>query len=666
MRKIIYILLLINSIAFGIQELNAQRAEAGPDGVWVMMDLSSGTKNNYTILRKSAKRDYERVGKLLPPKSEAEMEARFFDLEALNLNMPARLNEKQQKRLWRVIQKNAHLDSFAPYVNNYPALYAAGLAWYDAEANKGDYSYKVVRSDNNGRELDTKETNAVKVPGSGPNVSFILKEMKNADNVNTLEYEVPNIFTMINVRVFRSFYQRTGYEMINPDVFFTKIKEGYRMTITDYTAASRVPYAYYVVPMDAAGNLGTKSIDVKMYSVPQNTIPPSVTKFKTSSDNEKKAIRLRWSLSDASQVVSIDIYKGIVYDGKYFKVASMKPHDTVYYDYQVNPVATYYYTIVLNGMYETSPTSPRISGMLEGVNGNFLPPQQVQAQMTEKGPVISWTRAETDTRGYFLWRGVGDVSDLKKIKQILSDSVNNLYIDTLPDIKEDSRIYYALTDINTSYNEGPMSDIATCVARTEASLPPPDTIFVYHQSEGNVRIIWKPMGLKFGRVHGYNIYRYYTDENGKEAEGSLIKLNSTMLNYELNQFVDSTMTVGKRWVYFVRCVGEAEDELSKKSPEVIYVYEGSSFLNVSNVLVFPQEGSVKLLWNNPVGDALTDVEVWRSESGKEPKLIKKLGAKTEEYTDSGLKSGNTYFYYFRCSYNGKSSGFTDAIGATVR
>jgi len=658
MKKVFLYILITLQFALAAAQ-SGPMAKPGSTGIWIVFSEPAGAGNSYEISPSGEKRESV-AAVLLPPVSRAEMDARIAEINRPEMNLGEMPRQNQLDGLWRLLARNAPADSFAPVRNSYAALYACGMAWFDGEAEKETpVKYKIVRKSAAGSTMQEWNTDNVKWPGKGPQMKFSLVKVQSIASGNTFDMTAEFPKELSHFKVFRSYHLRSGFEPISARVIIRKEAKLLNIHVYDETAADKVLYNYYIVPFDAAGNAGTYSPEVKMYTVAENTIQPSVRRLRAVSDTARGAIKLSWSLLAGADVVSVNIYKGFMYDGMYGMLSSVSPSDTVYYDNDVVPVKTYYYTVVLNGAFETSPTSPRVSGMLEASWANNLPPQDFVVEANGNVVKLSWTRLEKDTRGYNIYRTVVGANNWIKVRSVLSaDSAISAY-DTLPVTKENLRYAYSITDINTSYNEGPPSNVESVgVAGTEI-LPEPASMSAIYSGKGKVMLIWSNTALLSGFVTGYNIYRVYLNDDGT-IDGEWTKINSTAVNAESNIYYDQPTVFGRQIAYKVKSVGYDGAE-GKFSPEARIVVQEEAKLNVSKSMLFISSAEVRIDWTAPLAEDLKNVEIWRAEKGAEAQLLYSAAAGVSTYSDKTIKSGKTYLYSIRCVYtDGTKSQFAEA------
>ncbi|MCC7299308.1 MAG: fibronectin type III domain-containing protein [Bacteroidia bacterium] len=663
MRKIIFLgLLFIANSA--ISQSVYTRLHAGPKGVWVMLGKQIPKDFHYDIERKNSG-DWEQIRSVYAPTSRDEIQARVFDIVRMDMGYETALTDDELDFLWKEC-KAGRSDSLFGYFSHYPVLYALGLAYYDGEVGRStSCSYRIKTAGKRDENPPATTLGPVTVPGQKMPATFKVEGAKATGDGISIEYVITNKKDLHHVLVYRSYYLRSGYEIIHPKVIFYKDKELYFLNVLDQTAAENVPYAYVVVPADAAGNLGDSTAPFAMYNVPENSLPPSVERIKTTSIEKEKAIRVSWVLKNTKNIVSIDIFKSLMHDGRFFKIASAAPNDTAYMDYEVEPIKTYFYTIVLNGAFESSSNSPRISGMLKASNDNLLPINNLD--ITQEGDVVklTWNRAERDTRAYQIYRANGvDGELLMRNKEIESDSNFIWAYDTLPQTEEDAVYAYSVRDMNTSYVIGPYSKRVLAYGIGTQSLPIPTNVSVQKRGENGAWIVWKQMEAQENSVLGYELVRREINiESGAETSEKWVR----NLSIDFNQFYDSTLRSGYSYFYSVKSTGPNNKMSSPSLEQGITIYR-DRVLPVSSIQISTADGKVELNWSNPNGIEIKNIRIERSTIGTDQyEVVETVQPSNTNLTDSKVTKGKEYFYRLvLVDANGNESEPQGPYGIRVR
>lgn len=641
MKNILFLLLLLATTTAAQTGYNPQ-VVPGKQGIWVLCGTEPADNVRYAIFRKTASTDWQPLATLTKPGSAAEIKARMLEVWKQGFTQTPQLTDFELGYVWRQVRNNRK-DSLAFYNNNYSVMQGAGLAFFDATAQKEvEYTYRVVKVVA-GKTAAEKEVSRVRFPGPAPAVNFTLKAKEALARGTTLTYTFAKTQALAGVRVYRGYYLRTDYELIKPDLYFSSTRDSMQLVVSDPTATPKVAYSYYLEPFDAAGNTGKATGQVNLYNVQKNAISPSVTRINAISDEKERAIRLSWRLASYADVVSIEVYKAADYNGPYLRMASLRPSDTLYVDTKVQPVETYYYSIVLNGMFETSVQSARVPGMLKASAPNLVPVNNFTISQQNNIVTLEWDRAETDTRSYQLYRAAGLNQEMKQIKTIATDSAHVRVVDTVAVGMESRLFQYAVRDVNSSYAIGPLSPRRNAIVYGLNRLPIPAQMEQIRLAYDKVRLVWENL-QRVNTVGGYVLYRRETQ--GEDNPAGMFK-EIARLPVAVNQWTDSNLVAGKTYVYGVRSLALDAREVGSISPLVRFEVVPDIVPQANDIQAFSSDGKINLTWQNPVGVSVKNTEVFRAEKGGKLTKVITLGSAIESFEDRQAEAGKTYYYFLK-------------------
>lgn len=641
----------------------APSAVAGSNGIWILCGSQAAMDFQYRILRASDRNsDASEVAILKCPTNAAELQARLMDLSSSGQKI--KIPEKSVlDRIFQALVNNGNLDSLQLYKDNYVMLYALGLAWFDNRASKSvKYTYTVEKAKGK-TTIERFPLPALAFPGKPCTAVLTPLAAQVLLNGIHVEYKLVSPGNMNTCRIYRSYYQRTGFEEIHVNPIFNKKEDQWMLSFDDGSAADKVPYSYFVVPVDAAGNDGEPSPLVNLYNEAGESVAPSVVDIHTYSNAKDHSIHLGWRVNSARELVSIDVFKSLLYDGRYFKVASVGPNDTSWVDINVNPVQNFYYSVVLNGMYRTSDPSPRISGMLQASEENYLPIQGLEISQSGHIVTLSWKKTEPNTRGYYLHRGMGYTGDLIQKGMLIQADSNEVVIkDTLPESQYPQVYAYAVTDVNTSYKVGPLSNPVYAYDAGTLAVPMVTSLQTF-ANEKNVSLLWENVAENSPFAGAYILYRRAEDATGKEVEKQIVL---DTLNIAQNSYLDKSVQNGLKYFYRIVVVSHDRTLSSQPSAEVAYDLANIELPNATDFKIFAGLGNVSLSWNNPAADGFSGVRIWRGELGKETAILTELKPTENQYLDKSVAKGKTYFYQIQCVYGKQESSISTPDGVFIR
>jgi hypothetical protein len=665
-RLVIGLLLTFGPLTTSAQT-NKVSTHAGRKGIWVLCGDQLPKDFTYRILRQKGTESWIKLADLSFPKSKEEVQAEMQNsqLQANLDNVP--LSDSKLTSVWQRLTDAVTIQIPNELKTDYSLRKASGNAWFDVTADSvTNYVYKVQMIGKKDEIIAENTSKEVSYPAKPFETNIKPLILKSINGIMVGEFELIDAGIMQTCKVFRSYYLRSGYEEIQGDVFFSVRDNKKIIQITDKTAVAKVPYTYSILPVDAAGNYGLPSPDLKAFNVADNTIIPSVYNFTTTSLEAEKAIKLSWKLKNTKDITAINIFKSATYAGEYRKVASLPATDTVFIDCFARPIETYYYTIRLSGNYEQSPTSPRIPGILKASNANNFPPQNLSLVQDKNTVTLTWNKTENDTRAYYVYRANGRNGKMEQIsKLIITDSSAVSYIDTLSANASSSMYTYAVADQNTSYTISPLSEPVFAYSQGVNTLPIPHNVIARIDNK-QVQIIWPNMLAESPYIQGYVVYRRAKSIDGKIVETSK-QLSQNLISATVNNYTDNTTTEGMVYYYSVKTVADDQKTMSSPSLEAGITIQPNKVNEIANVRVFPSGKTVAIKWDNPIGDEIKIIKIIRTTDGKEgAEEIASLTAVQQTFSDTKVTTGSTYYYQLQVENKlGKKSKLTEAVGVKI-
>jgi fibronectin type 3 domain-containing protein len=595
------------------------------------------------------------------PKSKEQIQGDLINIEKSAAIDVAPLTATRLQAVWDRLTSKLTTNLPPEMGEDLPLRSATGTAWYDANADStATYRYKIEIINGTIKEAEVL-TGSIKYPAR-KFITEIKPALINPTKAGIYaEFEVLDKGRMARCKILRSYYLRGGFQEIDAKPLFMRRGGKIFICFTDNTVVAKVPYTYTVLPIDAAGNRGYASPEIKVFDVAEKSIVPSVHQFRAYSDISKRAIRLGWKLGNTKNISSIDIYKSDSYNGNYVKVASARATDTSWYDLDVKPITTYFYTVRLTGQFESSPASPRIPGILRAADPNLFPPRAIQLKQDSDKVILTWEKNESDTRAYYVYRADGNGVMKQLGPPIITDSTNVTYVDKLP-FNVSPKVYtYSVADENTSYAISPKSIPLHAYTFGSTTLPIPYNVVVRKIADNKLQIIWPDMRGESQAFAGYMLYRRIRSSDGTNT--ATTPVTNSVISSGVNTYIDSTITDGAVYYYSVRTVGPDQKKLSSPSLEAGFTIAADVPSQVSNVKAIPSANAVVLSWNNPFGENLQGIQIFRALEGKAPETIATISPDKQSYTDKEVVAGNVYYYTFRVTNKkGRSSPVTDAVG----
>ncbi len=657
--SIIAILICINAAA------QTNITHAGKKGIWVLCGTKMPKNFSYRILRQIGREDFKPIAELTSPNAKEKLQGDLIAAQQL-AGLP--INSVSENRLNLIWQRlNQSVDNELPIemVSDYPMREAVGTAFFDAVTDSAvSYTYKVQMIGNKNEMLSEVTSYQSSWPGKAPQPQILPLNVRSINTSIVGQFAIIDRERMVTCKVYRSYYLRSGFEEIQGEPIFTQNDSIPVIEFTDKTATGKVPYTYAILPIDAAGNEGALSPELKLFNVADKTIIPSVTNFQTTSVEDKNAIKLSWSLKDTKNMISIDIFKGDKYDGKYIKIATIPGTDTTYFDGAVSPIETYFYTVRLNSTYEKSPMSARTPGILKASRLNLFPPQNLRLVQEKNMVHLSWKKNEDDTRAYYVYRSTKRDNVMQQVgKLIITDSATISYTDTVPQTIEPGMYAYAIADQNTSYAISSLTPPVYAYFQGINATPIPHDLNVSELPQKHVQLLWANMQKESNYVANYGVYRRGRSLDSTKTE-NLRKIAT--LPPSQNSYIDTTAKPNMVYYYSIKTIGDQGTE-SSPSLESGYRYTTADVNNVANVRLFSTEGKVLIKWDNPVSTNIKNITLSRMNEGDKNATFRiNLTADQQEYNDDKITKGSTYYYQIQVEdKDGNLSRITDPVGVKI-
>jgi fibronectin type 3 domain-containing protein len=616
---------------------------------------------NYLIERKELS-NWDTLSLLSFPESKAAFLADVLESKA-NMYNAISMNEDDILRVYNKLKRNVTLDSAYAYAINMSLICAAGNGYVDASAKANiKYDYRISRIQN-GKAEEQKVIKAVSFPGAKCQAKLVPYSIQLIDQIVNVDFHLSDGSNMAGCKVYRAYYMRSNYEPI--DALITYRKDGLKnlVSVRDENAIAKVAYSYKILPYDNLGNPGDMSEAINLYNIEPKTIQASVNGLKSKSLTKEKAIEISWNEIKTNDVTSVEIFKSEQYDGNYQKIMSVMPNQTKYVDKNVTPIKTYYYTLVLNGKFESSMPSARVAGMLEASEENLLAPQNVSAaKVASKVVAISWDRVETNTRGYYVYRSFNNALPEKYSDFILSDSNKLVFYDTIQS-NEAGYYTYAVVDVNTSYKISPLSEIVK-ITMDAVDLPLVSN-FKVGKINGKVMVIWDNMRMINNQITAYNLYKQQISEDGSVLQ-DWKKINAEPIPYDRNLYTDTDIKVGVSNYYSIETIGLSEEIVGDRTNPIVFTERNEWPLSPMNIQIYQAGNEVSLNWNAPLDESISKIKIYRALKNEAPKLLTSIAANATKYSDKAVKKGDTYFYFVVSeSKAGLESKNPEALGISI-
>ncbi len=652
MEKKLLILVFLLAIS-GLSWSQYPLAAGCPHGIFIFLTNRIPADGYIQVSRTAGDGNRESlVATVEAPKSIEDLTDRVHRYEPLFSDL-GHYSESDIRRMWDYLSNNRLIDTLPPV--NYPVMHlAAGTAWLDQQADSSvayTYSISYYRK---GRIADTKKTNPVTLPVS---VDLPVPEFhsRNVDvrkiYIDWLVKEDPYLYSF---RVYRRRNMAGNFEKIEPERGFYNQGDSLFLVMNDRHADPRTVYEYFLEPLDRLGNAGQHSDPVVVSGFTQQDIPV-IRRFDAGPGEGDHVVRLYWNFSHRELVRSVGIFRSMVYDSAYRKIAEVPPADSVYIDHVPGAMENYYYYIVLQGIMQKSYPSARVGGRSLNTRKPGRP-SEVAAVPAEGGVRVYWTHENPVISGYYVYRDQGLNDSLHQISGYIPAELEMMsYLDSSAALQGNHTYRYAVVSVNDGYQLSDLSDTVSARPDIATRVMAPSNL---HGGvlDRKVMLVWDDMNREDEFLAGYNIYR-------RVPGGAFQKINPSLQLFNNNTFTDSTVKAGSPYQYAVTSVDESGSE-SDRSTSVSVQIPGLSETPFApgGLAASRSETAVVLTWQPESVDEKSKITVYRHEAGQQPKPVASVGGEAFRFEDSDVTRDHLYFYYLTVT---NTRGIESEPGRTV-
>jgi fibronectin type 3 domain-containing protein len=619
-------------------------ASAGPNGVFIQFEkLLHGPQ--YVIERllvggSSTKPDWKAVCTTdKAPESAIDLIGRLTVLARKNslYDIP---DDSLTRILYSQYRNFSVVDSLGAFAFNPQYLEALGVGYLDTAVVQGKrYDYRIRQLTKAGNPV-YHNPSTVSVPGSRLlTTADVVSHTANGTTVKIKYYLKKSRPDIAGAKVLRATYGQTDFQECGAQWDFRKgAKDSLFLHITDHNASRKMLYSYVVFVKDFLGNESNPSDTVTIASLHSQDGIPVINSIRTKSLEADDAIAISWQLSSVKDLRSVEIWRSEDYDRDYKMIGSAVPSDTVYLDQQVEPVKGYYYQVRLNGTYDQSPQSVKVSGMLLANREALIPPSNLSLTETSDSLFFRWQAGDFDTRGYYLYFSAGQSDSLRQYSDIILSTERDINFQVpIKNLVTGVGYKWAVAAVNTSYRISPMSESVYSQARYPERIATPLNPEMLHK-EGHALLVWENMTEIDPFIQSYVIER--KKENEKVFS---ILYSQTGDDNARNSYEDLTVTKGEKYLYRIQAIG-IDGKRSAYSSESSYFDELLPVLPVRGLSVAVTNKGVRIAWDAPLTEAEKIVIYRYTEKTIAAKIIGSVTGQQTEFIDKYASPGISYYY----------------------
>ncbi len=639
-----YTLILLLSIAALLTKAQDTYpyAVAGPGGIYVICGNKIPFGFTYSVFRSEAGKNSWEMLKVLSFSNNFDQFFRDLSAFSGHNSIYPLPKEKDKGVIWSFVQGTNDADSI-PFYGAWP-LYreALGVVFYDVTALANTkYVYKIHKT----APANTQDALTAEIRFPAAPVDYKIRLISGTalnDRIN-LRYHIASRKKLFQVHILRQNYLQGDFREIPAIAGLSVRHDSLQAWAIDTVVQKKAIYCYTAIPYDLYGNAGKPSDTVRIINLVYK--PESVIMaLHTVSLEKENAISVSWKCEVPAFLRSVDVYRSLVYEKDYQRIGTASPGDTSYLDYEVDPIKTYFYYLVVNNAYGQSERSARISGMLEA-NRDAAVPFDLKAGAEAGRVILSWRKPSGETRGYYVMRSLDGGNTYRQLSNlILTGETEIAFTDSLKDVQS-VNLAYGVKSENTGYRVSAMTAPVFINPRLLIPLAVPlGVMAAYHN--GGILLSWDDAALMDGNIVAYNVYRKILKQNGSDSlEFQVIDENT--YSHMLNFCMDKTVSEGVAYAYAVEAVGVNTTKSAMSMPALIRlpVYRPVSLAGISA----RNTGSGNTVeWVKTMQENIVRYKVYRLSDNTPPLLLGTLPAETTSFNDVTGPKGISCFYAVTC------------------
>ncbi|MBS1601731.1 MAG: hypothetical protein JST42_03610 [Bacteroidetes bacterium] len=628
-----------------------------PSGMYIQLGQLPRTAAYKIYRQKDGTGAFQYIGNYAPCVNSNELRQRMI-ANAARLPDNSLPSRALSDTLWKIYAgaQNRSLINFP-----FPVFHlAVGWSFLDTSAVPGaKYNYRVVFGDSS----SPVETGLVNFEYAHPRFSKMqFLQMMPGEHSARMQWELsaagrPDFFD-----VYRKQSGNAGdFQKIAASKGFWNTAHGDSVIflVLDTTLMPGITYDYFIVAKDMLGNAGNHSDTIREKTGGRQNVP-AVYNFRTRSDSA--GIELVWvAPANTSGLQNIMILRSAAYDTGYTLISLAPLKDTTYTDKNVQPGQRYFYQLIVQGAFNYSLPTARVSGMYTGWN-DILPVTDLEAVSTGRGIKLSWHYPDQkNLQGFKVFRSSSSPHELQLVSGLISpasDSTALVYIDTVA-VQTETSCYYAVAPVSKASKQGPFSNITTGRASVTGKLPAPTGLRFIWLNDTVVSLTWRDMQREASGISAYKVYK-----QSKASDTSSPAMPRLCLT---NEFTDTLREGEARW-YSVRAFNTANLASAASSPVHIEARINRP-LPPGAVHAYLQGNKIVLHWDGSLNAAIKEYQIYRAKNAGTISLLKTVDATAKSaysYTDN-TTTGNSLYYYYITSTNthGSESHRSEEISVRI-
>lgn len=416
-----------------------------------------------------------------------------------------------------------------------------------------------------------------------------------------------------------------------------------RMYLIDSLQDNSTTYYYRIKGISPFGEIGPSSEAVSGKGKSLLSFVPHLT---GSSMDGQGVLELEWEFpKEASNLIrGFQLNQAEAAAGPYRTVSNAIPPTARKFSLKEYSASNYFTITALALEGESRTSFPLLVQPLDSIPPAV--PAGLSASVDSTGVVtLSWqSNTEADLFGYKVFRAASPTHE--PIPVIDSVQTAALFSDKVPLNSLNNKLYYAVTALDTRYNQ---SAFSTMLEVTLPDIIPPNmpVLTSYKVENGTVKLSWAP-----GSDRDLAAYQVYRRQNGQEAWQSLRSLAKGKTS-----FVDEEVEEGKSYQYYLAArdesglLSEPSRVLDLKIPPGINVQE----IKDLTAYVDRNKRYIQLFWSDNLPN-VAEYQLYKAADDAPPTLWKYVQAGQKQVVDETLQANTQYRYLVRARL--KSGGLS--------
>ncbi len=421
--------------------------------------------------------------------------------------------------------------------------------------------------------------------------------------------------------------------------------KGSSISYTDKTVKAGTKYTYRVRAYTKADGETVWG----GYSNEKTVMPTMAATTVTLKNTSYNSITISWKKVSGAQ--GYKVLRASSASGSYKTVKAIRNADTLTFtDERLSVGTTYYYKVCAY----RSVGGKNVNGKKSEVTSLQAVPTAVELKSEAAGATavkLTWSKAKLPSSGggYYIYQVVGGQE--KKIKTCKKSATSY----TVKGLTAGEKYTFKVAPYAKTKSGKAVRGVVSDALSVYPKLLPVTIDEVKAGSYNSVEVSWQATGT--GDEDAYVVYRAASKKGSYKQIGT-VAYRSGVKDYS---YKDKTVTLGKKYFYKVLCTKTTANGKTMKSAysgvKSVTAAPGTTTITVSS----SKAESLKISWKRVKASSskyVSGYAIYRSTSknGTYKKIKTITNGKTASYIDSGLVTGNTYYYKVRAFQ--KSGGKT--------